>query len=130
MVDDDKDDCLIVKHAASRVSLNLNIRFFYSGQELLDYFEKAILEGSDDDYPDLIMLDLNMPRLGGKEVLQSLKQHAELSHIPIVIYTTSDSYYERKQCQSLGAAEYMVKPNTLPEIEKRLITLYGLARKG
>jgi len=123
MVDDDQDDCIIVEHAASRLGNSVELLFFKSGDELLDYFDRLLLGDSDAKKPHFVLLDLNMPRLGGKEVLAQLKRHTKLNHIPIAIYTTSNSPHEKRECEALGAMAYVVKPNSIREIEDKLLWL-------
>lgn len=67
-----------------------------------------ILEAS--NLPDLILLDLNMPKMNGKEFLTILKKNKRLRHIPIVILTTSDNQKDLEECFSIGISGYVLKP--------------------
>ena len=60
--------------------------------------------------PDYIFLDLNMPRMNGREFLQELKRNYQLKEIPVVIYTTSSSGRDVEEARELGAKEFLTKP--------------------
>ena len=60
--------------------------------------------------PQLIILDLNMPKLNGRQTLQWIKNQPELKHIPVIIYSTSLNPIEKDECLSLGAHAYIIKP--------------------
>jgi CheY-like chemotaxis protein len=62
------------------------------------------------DFPGFILLDLNMPKKDGREVLKELKQHHLYKRIPVVIFTTTNNEAEIKRCYELGANTYVVKP--------------------
>ncbi|MEL7166042.1 MAG: response regulator [Pseudomonadota bacterium] len=78
------------------------------GQFLLDGLVKR-LDLAPDQLPDVIILDLHMPRLGGIEVLANLRQHRELSKIPIIVWTTSCAPFDTEQTQELGIDGYLLK---------------------
>jgi CheY-like chemotaxis protein len=73
--------------------------------------------------PDVIFLDLNMPRLNGVDVLKKLKDSAQLKSVPVVIYSTSFDSRVREKCSSLGAIEIMEKPSCFDALCTRLQTL-------
>jgi CheY-like chemotaxis protein len=79
-----------------------------NGGEALD---RLSLAGSrDEDLPQLLLLDLNLPQVHGEEILAFIKQHPVLRAIPAVVLTTSDAPRDRERCRSIGCAEYLVKP--------------------
>ena len=67
--------------------------------------------------PDLIFIDLNMPRMGGKSLIQHIKKHAEFSSIPVAVYTTSSRQEERDELLKMGVDWFITKPNTLAELK-------------
>lgn len=81
------------------------------GQEALDYLNRqgdfAARPASD---PDLVLLDLNMPRVNGYDVLRQVKADEQLRHIPVVVLTSSNDAGDRELCIRLGADAYTVKP--------------------
>jgi len=84
--------------------------------------EKAlsILKSGEIALPDIIFLDLNMPRLNGKQCLEELKKTAHLCHIPVIIYTTSSEKRDIEETSKLGAAHFLTKPNKFEELCKAL----------
>src|SRR3954471_887794 len=91
MADDDADDRQLTREALEDARLINDIRFVENGEELLDYLHKRgkFAPPTEAPRPGLILLDLNMPRKDGREVLKELKQDPELRSIPVVVLTTS-----------------------------------------
>lgn len=87
---------------------NCEISVAKDGQYLLDGLLKR-LEMAPDRLPDLIILDLNMPRVGGIELLAVIRQHPRLKHLPVLIWTTSDSPFDTAQTRELGIDGYLLK---------------------
>ena len=75
----------------------------------MSYLENYQLDGKT-VVPGLLMLDLNMPKLSGFELLQTIKAHEEWRKIPVIIFSTSDYEGDIERCYALGAASYIVKP--------------------
>lgn len=114
MADDDPEDCLLVKDALSETGLRHDLRTVSDGEELLDYLHRR------NDYtsppsaprPDLLLLDLNMPKKDGREVLRELKADPRLQRIPVVVLTTSTSEDDVSFCYDTGASSFCTKPVT------------------
>ncbi len=117
VADDDDDDCLLIKDALIDNGLNWEIRFVSDGIALMEYLEKCErLEGQGDGrFPHLIVLDLNMPRKGGREALREISDHSRFNKIPTVILTTSDEPQDVALCSSLLAKLFITKPNMYTE---------------
>jgi CheY-like chemotaxis protein len=113
MADDDEDDCLMVKDAFSE-NIKEDIQLFCveDGEELLDYLHRKGRYSDKLLYPDpaLILLDLNMPKMGGLEALAKIRADEKLKMIPIVVLTTSDESLDIKESYSLGANSFITKP--------------------
>lgn len=110
MVDDDEDDCFVIKEALAESELDCTLTVLESGAELLDYLHASgKYAGCDAQRPDLILLDLYMPRLSGKEVLRSLRDDPELSRLYIVVLTDSSDWSELSECYRLGATSVFTK---------------------
>jgi CheY-like chemotaxis protein len=111
MADDDADDRLMAKEALEASGLRNEIRFVEDGVELMGYL---LQQGpySHAPRPGLILLDMNMPRKNGREVLVELKSHPEFKRIPVVILTTSQAEEDIKAGYDLGANSYITKPVT------------------
>lgn len=125
MVDDDAEDCLIMKTAFQESSLEHDLICFENGQEMMDYLKLCGKdESSDAPCPDLILLDLNMPRKDGRVVLYEIKNDPNLKDIPVVVLTDSDDAVDAIQCYKLGASLFYTKSQWL-EILVEVISSAG-----
>lgn len=112
--DDDIDDKNWVKEACKSLNSSLQIEFVESGRSVLDY-----LKNSDGvDRPSLIVLDLNMPELDGRQTLKALKSNPAYKDIPVVIVTTSSNSMDKDVCKRLGASLFLIKPNNYIDWQK------------
>jgi len=123
MADDDEDDRLLTTDAMQEAGAKYQCFTVEDGQELLDYLRCRGKYASNINYdlPSVILLDLNMPILDGRETLKQLKLDPVLSGIPVVILSTSDADEDILQGYDLGASSYMVKPtdyNSLVDMMK------------
>jgi len=112
MADDDKDDQLLTKKALEKSRLINNLHFVDDGVHLVDYLYHR--NGYEDKTrfprPDLILLDLNMPRMDGREALRIIKNDESLKRMPVIILTTSQEDKEILNSYDLGANSYITKP--------------------
>ncbi len=110
MVDDDEDDCFIIREALAESELDHDLTVFGSGEELLDYLRgQGKYAGVRVQKSDLIILDLYMPGLNGRDVLRNLKQDPELSRLDVVVLTDSTEWSELSECYQLGATAVFTK---------------------
>lgn len=114
MADDDLDDCLLVQDAFQESRLANDLRFVHDGEELLDYLYRRgrYADSSSSPRPGLILLDLNMPRKDGREVLKEIKSDPDIRGIPIVILTTSKEEADIVRSYNLGASSFIINPVT------------------
>ncbi len=112
MAEDDADDRLLVKEAFQESRVANDIHFVENGIELLDYLREQGKYKDADHFPDLILLDLNMPRKDGREALEEIKADPNLRRIPVVILTTSKAEEDILRSYNFGAAGYITKPVT------------------
>jgi CheY-like chemotaxis protein len=111
IAEDDEGHATLVQRNLRRASVPANAVRVRDGQELLDYLHRrAPWQERDQHSAVMILLDLNMPRIGGLEVLSRLKQDAQFAHIPVFVLTTSDNSVELERCYERGAAACIVKP--------------------
>jgi len=112
MAEDDADDRLLVKDALDECQWNADLRFVENGEELLDYLlrQGKYEEAERSPRPGLILLDLNMPKKDGREVLRDIRAHAELRRIPVVVLTTSRADTDIERIYELGANSFISKP--------------------
>jgi CheY-like chemotaxis protein len=113
IAEDDPDDCLLIREALEQMNMIDQVRFVGDGEELLKYLRaKGGGTTADRVWPRLVLLDLNMPRRDGREVLVEMKKDTMLRSIPVVILTTSQAEEDMGLCYALGANAYLVKPIT------------------
>lgn len=106
--DDDADDKTWVIEACKALNYSLQIDFVENGKQALDYL--AQLEHH--EMPGLIVLDLNMPELDGRQTLQRIKANSSYKDIPVIIVTTSSNKVDIEICKRFGASLYLIKPDT------------------
>jgi len=109
--DDDTDDKEWVREACGAIDKSLTLTFVSNGREVLDY----LLKKTPEQFPALIVLDLNMPELDGRQTLKKLKTHPLYQAIPVAIVTTSANKMDREVCRQLGASLFLTKPDTHSE---------------
>ena len=112
MAEDDADDRLLVKDALEECQWKADLRFVENGEELLDYLlrQGKYRRAEESPRPGLILLDLNMPRKDGREVLRDIRAHSELRRIPVVVLTTSKADTDIERVYELGANSFISKP--------------------
>ena len=112
MADDDADDRLLANDALLDCAFEGQVRFVEDGEELVNYLRQLgkYSEAEAHPRPGLILLDLNMPRKNGREVLREIKTDPALRQIPVVVFTTSRSDTDIAAVYELGANSFVVKP--------------------
>ena len=112
LVDDDLGDQELTRRALRSGELPIDLQVVSDGEEALEYLfrRNAFSDPQSSPVPDLILLDLNMPRVNGREVLERLKSDDELSRIPIVVLTTSQQEVDILRSYDLGCNSYIQKP--------------------
>lgn len=115
LADDDEDDRLFFTDAFDELKINTKVQTFSDGVELMEYLhnESAIL-------PQVLFLDLNMPRKGGIECLNEIKQYDKFKDIAIAIYSTSSSEQDIEETFISGANIYIKKPSDFSSLKKVL----------
>jgi len=112
LADDDADDRLLVQDALRDGGYGGALSCVENGEEVLDYIlcRGKYSSRPERSRPDLILLDLNMPRMNGKEVLRAMKSDAKLRQIPVVVFTTSQADTDVASVYELGANSFVSKP--------------------
>jgi len=120
LADDDKDDRFFFERALKTLSQSTQLITVSDGAQLIDYLIK-----NEPHRTDVIFMDLNMPRKNGLECLQEIKEHKNLKHIPVIIYTTSLTDENIDLFYKMGAHYYMHKCdfNSLPAHIARALAL-------
>ncbi|MBP4138424.1 MULTISPECIES: response regulator [Flavobacterium] len=113
LADDDEDDRLFFKDAFEEVKVQTKVEFAFDGMQLMEYLTQP-----DAKLPDILFLDLNMPKKTGKECLAEIKQNERLKNIIIAIYSTSSSEQDIEDTFVQGANIYIKKPSDFNDLKK------------
>ncbi|HEY9046583.1 MAG TPA: response regulator [Ohtaekwangia sp.] len=114
VAEDDADDRYLMQTAFDEKGYKDKIEFVENGIELIKFLESV----NNAQYPGFILLDLNMPKKDGREVLKEIKQHPVFKKIPVIVFTTTKNEAEIKRCYELGANTYIVKPTSFESLLK------------
>lgn len=120
MADDDEDDRVLMGEAFKDNCNCIDLQFVQDGAELLEFLQSPAI------HPDLIILDLNMPRMGGVEVLEKIKNDDELKKIPVIIFTTTEEEDALMKTYCKGANSFIRKPATFERLAHitKVIAMY------
>ena len=127
VAEDDPTDAYFFQRAFRRAGLPVTLHFVRDGEEVIDYLQGS---GSFADrtlhpLPQLVLLDLNMPRLDGFQVLAWVRSQPRLNDLQIVMFSSSDEPKDIHRAHALGANSYLVKPHSMDE----LMALVGRFKK-
>lgn len=123
LIEDDPNDILLFEKAISRSSFGIEVVVIRDGEKAISYLSgNGISSGQ--PAPDLVLLDLKLPRKSGFEVLEWIKNHPVLHTTPVIILSSSKQTQDLKTAYSLGANSYLVKPTGFTELNK-LIEVLG-----
>jgi len=123
LVEDDPGDQKLIKTSLFNEKIINEVHIANSGEEALKYLQHSKNFDVEAPMPDLILLDLNMPGMGGKEFLRQIKADDEIGTIPVVILTTSESDKDIIESYKLQAAGYIRKPMSLEELQNVMLNL-------
>lgn len=115
-VDDDADDRLIISETIKETNSSLSVIELINGQEALQFLQQAKNSGV---FPCLIILDINMPLMDGKETLKEIKKDETLKSIPVVFFSTSSSPRDRSFSDNYDV-EFITKPSSYPLIKSTI----------
>lgn len=113
LADDDEDDCAFFKEALDELSLPASLVVVNDGVQLMDY-----LTANSSNLPDMLFLDLNMPRKNGHECLKEIKEIEKLHSLPIIIFSTSLDIEIVDLMYKKGATYYIRKPGEFSKLKK------------
>ena len=118
LVEDDPGDRKLVMNALYQREVACDIKIATTGEEALEYLAHSSANQAESPRPDIILLDLNMPGMGGKEFLKQIKTDDDLCSIPVIVLTTSDSENDIEECYRLQASGYAQKPTSPAQFQK------------
>ncbi len=121
VVEDDKDDVFFLERAWKTAGLTGRLTFAENGREAVERLQNLKSQPlAERDLPDLILLDLNMPVMGGLDFLRWLRSKSCFVKLPVLIFTTSQDPRDVESSYDLDANAYLVKPDTQIELSKML----------
>jgi CheY-like chemotaxis protein len=125
LAEDDDGHAGLIYKTLKRAGVENDILHFEDGEKTLNYlFKRGDDFHREDNVSHILLLDIRMPVVDGKEVIRQVKQDKELQNIPIIVVTTTDDPWEKENCYSLGCSTYIVKPIQYEEFVK-VITQLG-----
>ena len=122
-VEDDHDDVELLQDAFKENGVLFTVEVIKQGDKVLPWFEQATR------LPDVVVMDLNLPKMHGKEILGKLKDNEKLKSIPVVILTTSSSKAEMTFCLENGADEFITKPSSVEGFRQAVNIILSVAAK-
>lgn len=123
-VDDDQEDREFFCEALKEIDPSIVCLLAGSGAEALSLLQSHM------PLPDYIFLDINMPMMNGKQCLKKLKSMTELQAIPVIMYSTSTDTREIRECYSLGAEDFLIKPNSFEKLVNDLTSIFAFSRRS
>src|SRR6478672_10636285 len=112
--DDDADDLELITGFFKQYNREINVLEFKDGKEVLRFLDDFALNAST---PMLIILDINMPRMNGKETLMAIRKHPNYQHIPVMVYSTSNDVRDKLFCQKFNAS-WVNKPSDVEGVKQ------------
>jgi len=129
LVEDDPGDQKLVKNALADQDVTVEFHVANSGEEALEYLQHSKIGDEQSPWPNLILLDLNMPGMGGREFLKRMKADNDLCAIPVIVLTVSDSEVDIQECYRLNVAGYVQKlasPEEFQTVVKKLAKYWSV----
>ena len=123
LVEDDPGDQKLTRKSLLEAKIVNDVVIVENGEQALKYLERSKNGDNKCPAPDLILLDLNMPGMGGKEFLKRIKADENFGMIPVVILTTSDLEHDIRESYKLHAAGYIKKPVTIDGFQRMVHNL-------
>ncbi|PRP65831.1 response regulator [Nonlabens agnitus] len=124
LVEDNEGDILLTTEALEEIKVANNLTVARTGEAAIDLLkEQAASQNKQKPLPDLILLDVNLPRINGHEVLKYIKEHEDLKHIPVIMLTTSSSMDDISKSYRKHVNCYIVKPVESEEFLKAVIQI-------
>src|SRR4051812_25256186 len=111
-IDDDPNDVMLFEHACRKAGIDFNLQSVQDGDEAINYLggTSRFSDRTQHPFPQLVLLDLKMPRVNGFDVLTWLRAREEYKKLPVVVLTSSNHESDVKRAYNLGANSYLVKP--------------------
>ncbi len=122
LIEDNLGDELLALRAFKSSKIDYNFRVAGTAEEALSLLGR-LGQHAGQALPDIILLDLNLPKMSGKTFLALVKEDPDLNHIPVVVMTSSEALIDVKRCRDLHASAYIVKPMDLDAFKEVVATI-------
>lgn len=134
MAEDEEADAILVRRVVRHMQNPMALHIVRHGEEAIEYLSGKGEYGNREKYPfpTIVLLDLKMPRVGGFEVLEWIKENAKCAVVPVIVWSSSSLETDIKRAYELGANCYLVKPNSFDEIKQLIdltFTFWSLCRR-
>jgi CheY-like chemotaxis protein len=124
LVEDNEGDILLTTEALQEMKIANTLEIVRTGEAAIEFLdERATDKGSKSRLPDIILLDVNLPRINGHEVLKYIKESDTLKHIPVIMLTTSSSYDDISKSYQEHVNCYIVKPVEVSDFLKAVVQI-------
>ncbi len=117
LIEDNPDHAILIREILLQIPEVKQVSLARDGQEAVEYLKKT------HNLPNLILLDLKLPRIDGFELIKIIKSESKMSGIPVIAISTSDIQKDMQTALALGAQDYIVKPTNFDELYERMITV-------
>jgi DNA-binding response OmpR family regulator len=114
LIEDAEPDVFLVREALKNAGIDFELRVLDDGEKAVDFFDH-LDQARDEECPALVLLDLNLPKRTGDQILEHMRHSDRCKDLPVVIVTSSDSPRDKAQVSKLGATQYFRKPSRLDE---------------
>jgi CheY-like chemotaxis protein len=122
LVEDDQDDIDLMQDTLKDSRVDFIMEVIKQGDKVIPYLEMG------KNFPDVILLDLNLPKMHGKEVLERVKSSPDFQKIPVVILTTSSAKEDQQLCLKAGANKFLTKPSTIAGFQETVATIIEVVK--
>ncbi len=121
LIEDDIDDVDLLKEALNENKVLYQMEVIMEGDKVYNYLQSV------EALPEVIVMDLNLPKIGGREILLEIKSSFTFTEIPIVVLTTSSSKEDIDYCNSLGISKYITKPASINDWDATINSIINVA---
>jgi DNA-binding response OmpR family regulator len=121
LIEDDLDDIELLEEAIQRFAGSYALKYITDGHHAMEYIREI------SDIPDIIILDVNLPKVDGKDIIREIKSSSRLNNIPLVVLTTSSSRFDMKFAQEYEVDKYLIKPTSVEQIKETVKIISELA---
>lgn len=122
LIEDDLDDIELLQEALHACNVSFMMTTIHDGEEAIDYLHNS------KEYPDLIILDFNLPKVHGRKIILKIKSTAGFQNVPLLILTTSSAKEDIDYAYANGADSYLVKPSDIEKMNQMVETIVTLAK--